>query len=166
VAIWMAYALMVLILWGLTGVTQKLSTNYVSVSLTFVCYAAAYVPIAAIVLWKQPLNWKISGAAWLLGLLSGILNGLGSLTIFAACRKGGKASVVTLLAALYPVLTVALAVPLLQESVRPRELLAIALAIAAGVALSYEGKPSVQEAGGVTSSHRRANQDPSDRQDW
>ena len=49
-AIWMAYALMVLILWGLTGVTQKLSTNYVSVSLTFVCYAAAYVPIAAIVL--------------------------------------------------------------------------------------------------------------------
>lgn len=143
-SIWMAYALMVLILWGLTGVTQKLSTNYVSVSLTFVCYAAAYVPIATIILWKQPLNWNISGTAWSLGLLSGMLNGLGSLTIFAACRRGGKASIVTLLVALYPVLTIALAVLLLQETVRPRELLAMGLAICAGVALSYEGKRADQ----------------------
>jgi len=138
---WMMYALVVLMLWGLTGITQKLSTNHTSVRLTFVTYAAGYVPAATIILWREPFNWRISTTAWSLGILSGVLNGLGSLTIFAACRNGGKASVVTLLAALYPILTIAMAMPLLHESIRTREVVAIALALAAGVALSYEGKP-------------------------
>ena len=141
-ATWMMYALVVVVLWGLTGITQKLSTNHASVSLTFVTYAAAYTPVAAIILWKEPLNWRISTMAWFLGILSGMLNGFGSLTLFAACRSGGKASVVTLLAALYPVLTIAMAVPLLHERIQMREIAAIALAIAAAGALSYERKPS------------------------
>jgi len=78
--------------------------------------------------------------AWFLGILSGMLNALGSLAIFAACRNGGKASVVTLLAALYPVLTIAMAVPLLHERIQLREIAAIVLAIAAAAALSYEKK--------------------------
>jgi transporter family protein len=141
-ATWMMYALVVLMLWGLTGITQKLSTNHASVRLTFVSYAAAYAPVAAVILWKEPLNWQIPTTAVCLGIFSGLLNGLGSLTIFAACRNGGKASVVTLLAALYPILTIALAGPLLHESIGTREAAGIALALAAGVALSYEGKSS------------------------
>jgi uncharacterized membrane protein len=139
-ATWMMYSLIVLVLWGLTGITQKLSTNHISVSLTFLTYAAAYAPVSALLLWKEPMNWRISALAWCLGILSGILNALGSLTIFAACRNGGKASVVTLLAALYPVLTIAMAVPLLHERIQLREIAAIVLAIAAAAALSYEKK--------------------------
>jgi drug/metabolite transporter (DMT)-like permease len=141
-AVWMMYALVVLVMWGLTGITQKVATNYTSASLTLATYAVAYAPVAAIILWKEPLNWRISATAWFLGILSGMLNGFGSLTLFAACRSGGKASVVTLLAALYPVLTIAMAVPLLHERIQKREIAAIALAIAAAAALSYERKPS------------------------
>jgi bacterial/archaeal transporter family protein len=139
-AVWMMYALVVLVLWGFTGITQKVATNYTSASLTLATYAAGYAPVAAIILWKEPLNWRISATAWFLGILSGMLNGFGSLTLFAACRSGGKASVVTILAALYPVLTIAMAVPLLHEQIQMRELAAIALAIAAAGALSYERK--------------------------
>jgi drug/metabolite transporter (DMT)-like permease len=139
-AVWMMYALVVLVLWGFTGITQKVATNYTSASLTLASYAAAYAPVTVIILWKQPLNWRISAAAWFLGILSGVLNGFGSLTIFAACRHGGKASVVTLLVALFPLLTIALSVLFLHERIQTKEIAAIALAIAAAVALSYEKK--------------------------
>jgi len=141
-ATWMSYSLVVLVLWGLTGITQKLATNHNSVSLTFLTYAVAYAPVAALLLWKEPMNWRMPATAWFLGILSGMLNAFGSLTIFAACRNGGKASVVTLLAALYPVLTIAIAVPLLHERIQLREIAAIVMAIAAAVALSYETRPS------------------------
>jgi len=135
---WMMYSLVVLVLWGLTGITQKLSTNHTSVSLTFLTYAAGYVPLSALLMWKEPMNWRISALAWFLGILSGTLNALGSMTIFAACRNGGKASIVTLLAALYPAVTIAMAVPLLHERIQLREIGATALAITAAAALSYE----------------------------
>jgi transporter family protein len=144
-AVWMMYALVVLVMWGLTGITQKVATNYTSASLTLATYAVAYAPVGAIILWKEPLNWRISATAWFLGILSGMLNGLGSLTLFAACRNGGKASVVTLLAALYPVLTIALAILFLHERIHVREVAAAALSIVAAVALSHEKKPCQEQ---------------------
>jgi transporter family protein len=144
-AVWMMYALVVVVLWGFTGITQKVATNYTSASMTLATYAVGYAPVAAIILWKEPFNWRISATAWSLGILSGMLNGFGSLTLFAACRNGGKASVVTLLAALYPVLTVAMAVPLLHERIQIKEIAAIVLAIAAAGALSYDRQSSQPE---------------------
>jgi bacterial/archaeal transporter family protein len=138
-SLWMAYALMTLAFWGITGLTQKLSTNYISVELSLLWFSAAFLPIAGVILWWQRLDWHISTMAWFLAILGGILNGLGVLTSFAAFRNGGKASVVTPLIALYPVVTVVLAVPFLHEHVSRRELLGIVLALAATAALSYEG---------------------------
>ena len=42
--------LVALILWGITGVTQKLSTNHISAEYSFVWFAMAFVPIAILVL--------------------------------------------------------------------------------------------------------------------
>jgi transporter family protein len=137
----MIYALVTLVLWGISGVTQKLATDSVSVEFALVWFAAAFPPIAAAILLMQSLDWNIGLQAWLFALLGGALNGLGVLTSFAAYRSGGKASVVTPLVALFPVATVALAVPLLHEQITRREMWGIVLAIAAALALSYE-KPS------------------------
>lgn len=136
---WMPYALIALVLWGFAGLAQKLSTNHISAELSFVWFAAAFVPIAGLILWRHSLDWKISGLAWLLAILAGALNGAGTLTAFAAYRSGGKASIVTPLTALYPVITIALAVTFLRERIGLREGLGIVLALAAAVALSYEG---------------------------
>jgi transporter family protein len=82
-------------------------------------------------------------------LVTGILGGVGNVTFFESLSRGGKASivVVTPLIALYPVVTVALAVPLLHERITRREWLGIVLAITATIALSYE--KNTQTSGGL-----------------
>jgi len=142
VAPWMALALVGLVLYGVAGVTQKLATNNVSTELSTVCFALAFIPVALVAMLFQPVNWRLSGSGWALSVLTGALISTGTLTLFAAYRTG-KASVVTALTALYPGLTVVLAVPLLHERMDVRKLIAIALALGAGVALTYE-KPTPQ----------------------
>jgi bacterial/archaeal transporter family protein len=136
---WMIYSLVTLVFWGLSGVTQKLAANSISVERSMLWFSAAFVPVAGVILLVQPLDWNISTTAWWFAILGGVLNGLGALTSFAAYRNGGKASIVTPLIALFPVVTVALAVPILHEDVTQREWWGVVLAIAAACALSYEG---------------------------
>ncbi len=142
---WMFFALVALVLYGVAAITQKLSTNHISAELSFLWFGAAFVVIAGVILLVQPLDWHLSARTWFWTVLGGACNALGAWASFVAYRSGGKASVVTPLAALYPIVTVALAVPLFKEQVSFRELLGIVLALAAAVALSYEGKASSSE---------------------
>jgi transporter family protein len=140
--LWMIYAMLALSFWGLTGLTQKLSTNEVSAEYSYTCFAVAFVPIGVVVILTQSLDWRIPAAGWALAILGGVLNGLGSLTSFAAYRSGGKASIVTPLVALYPVVTVASAMAFLGERIGLRETVGIVLALSAAAALSYEPQAS------------------------
>lgn len=137
--VWLIYAVVALSLWGVTGLTQKLSTNHVSAELSFISYSIAFVPIAGFIVWTQQLDWHIPAAGWSLAILGGALNGFGVLTSFAAYRSGGKASVVTPLVALFPVVTVVLAMLLLRERLSIREAVGVIVALAGAAALSYEG---------------------------
>jgi transporter family protein len=139
---WMAYALTALGLYGLTALLQKVSTSAVPAEVSFISFAVGFVPIALLILGTQALSWKLALGDWLWAISGGALNGLGVLATLAAYRHGGKASIVTPLAALYPVITVALAVPLLRERVGVREITGIVCAVVAGLALSYEKTPA------------------------
>lgn len=139
---WMAYATGTLVLFGLAAIFQKLSTNNISNELSMVGFASAFVVIAAaIVLSSREFAWSVGGKAWGLALAYGALIGVGTLTLFAAYRWG-KAAVVTAVTALYPALTVVLAVPFLGDRLSALKVTMIVLALAAGVALTYEGKPA------------------------
>lgn len=135
---WMMYALAVMAFWGIAGVTQKRSTDFVSAELSFTCFSFTLVPLAGLIVLIGHVNWHIPGKGWALGIVSGALSGLGALASFAAYRSGGKASVVTPLAALYPTITIALAVPLLHERLGLRQVVGVGTALAAAIALSYE----------------------------
>jgi len=139
ISAWMLFALLTLVLFGVAAITQKLSTNHISAELSFIWFGAAFLVIAAVIMLVQPLNWHLSARTWFWTILAGACNALGAWASFVAYRSGGKASVVTPLAALYPIVTVALAVPLFHEKVNAREAVGIVLAVAAAVALSYEG---------------------------
>jgi uncharacterized membrane protein len=43
---WMATSLAALGLFGLSGISQKIATNYISVELSTICFALAFVPVA------------------------------------------------------------------------------------------------------------------------
>ncbi len=137
---WLLFATIALVFWGLTGVTQKLSTNRISSELSFLWFAYAMIAISLVLLATVPMHWKVTSSVLWLAIAGGALNGLGALTSFAALESGGKASVVISLISLYPLLTVAAAVLFLHEHLTLVQGAGIVLAIAAAVLLSIEKK--------------------------
>jgi len=137
---WLPFALLTLVFFGTSGITQKLSTNYISTELSTLVFTAAFVVVAAAIMAGQKLDWNIAAGAAGEAVLVGLLFGLAILTQFAAYRWG-SASVVTVLTSLSQVLTVILGVLFLHQSLGVLKGAGIVLGLVAGTALSYEGKP-------------------------
>jgi bacterial/archaeal transporter family protein len=135
---WLLFALAALIAFGVTALLQKLATNRVSAESAFAMFAFGFIPLmVAICLYQgriRPL--PVVPATW--AAIGGLFNGLGVLATLAAYRNGGKASIVTPLAALYPVITVLIAVIFLREPLNAIQCAGIGLAIIGGVCLSRE----------------------------
>ena len=138
---WIWLATIALVFFGITGVTQKLSTNNISFELSFLWFGAAFLVIAAVIAAIMRLDWHLSTPLVAFAALGGLLNGLGALTSFAAFEKGGKASVVTPLINLYPLVTVAGAWLLLGERLTLTQVAGIVAALVAVVLLSQEAEP-------------------------
>lgn len=135
---WLLMVLVTLIFWGGTGITQKLATNRISARLTFFWFALAFVPVSVGLCLSGQAQWNYSIGTMALGFSGGLLLGLASLPLFVALERGGKASIVVPLVALYPLLTVLLALVFLGEQLGARQWLGVVLAIVAGVLLSQE----------------------------
>ena len=138
VPLWLIYALVALVFWGVTGVTQKLSTNAVSTQLSFLWFVISMIVISAAVMVVVPIRWHVAPRIFWMAVIGGTLNGLGALTSFAAFEKGGKASIVVPLCYLFPIVTVVLAIAFLHESLAGTQIVGIALALLAAVLLSHE----------------------------
>ena len=135
---WVIFAMIALVFWGVTGVTQKLSTDCISSELSFIWFAVAMIAISSVLAVSVPVQWHPGPLVFWLAVLGGTLNGLGALTSFTALEWGGKASVVISLVALYPLLTVAFAVMFLHERMTAVQGAGIALAVIAAILLSIE----------------------------
>jgi transporter family protein len=134
----MRYVLVPIALWGVSALLMKVSTGDISAELSTFWFLAAFVPLAAVILAAGPSGGSLSARHWLLVSLLGATYGLGNFTLLLAYRNQGKASIVTPLSGLYPIVTVPLAVIIFGEAVGLREWLGIAAALATGAALSYE----------------------------
>lgn len=139
---WMWFAAMALVFWGITGITQKLATNRISSALSFVWFAYAMIAISAVLAVLVPIHWHMTAKIAAAAVVGGTLNGLGAFTSFRALESGGKASVVISLIALYPLVTVALAVTVLHEHLTSTQGIGVAIAVVAAVLLSLEPKSS------------------------
>ena len=136
--LWLFFALMALFFFGLTGVTQKLSTDEISMELSFVWFALAMVLISAGVLVFVPLDWHVRSRIVWLAIAGGVLNGLGAMTSFKALEVGGKASIVVPLCYLYPLVAIFLALLFLHEKLTRTAGAGILLAVVAAFLLSQE----------------------------
>ncbi len=136
---WLGFAVLALVLWGITGVTQKLSTNCISSERSFLWFCWAMVALSAMVLVVAHPTWSLSTVVVLCSLAGGTLNGLGAWTSFRALESGGKASIVISLISLYPLLTVVLAVLILGERLTLMQMTGAMVAIAAAILLSLDG---------------------------
>ena len=136
---WMVYSLTALVLFGVSSITMKFSTHHISDELSTIFYTLGYILIAVVIIAVGSTEWHLSKKEWSLGILVGLLMASATLTLFIAYRWG-KASVVTPLVALYPLVTVVLAGLFLKEHFDLIKSAAIVLALMAGLALSMEGK--------------------------
>jgi drug/metabolite transporter (DMT)-like permease len=139
---WMAYGLLTLLLFGMSCITQKFTTRYISDELSTIFFTIGFVPLALVIWLVGSPPWNLSAKDWAVGIAVGLLMAIGTLALFAALRRG-KASIVTPLTALYPLITVILAVMFLNEHLDLTRIAAIAIALVAAMALSKEdeGQP-------------------------
>lgn len=136
---WISLTLVSLVFFGITGITQKVSTNHISFALSFVWFAIG-ITLVSLTTWvATPVSWRHVGAAEIsLAASGGLLNGLGALTSFIAFEKGGKASVVIPIVNLFPLVTVVGAFLFLGEALTGKQVAGLVLALAAVVLLSHE----------------------------
>ena len=136
---WILPAIAALVLWGIVGILQKLGSNRLGADALLLWVSVGYVAMLPVVLWRSG-SWPAAAHAWLLGIVAGSVNGLGTWLLFRSLEHGAKASVAVPLTALYPMVTVVLAFVFLDERLSLREWLGVALAVCGGVLLSYESE--------------------------
>ena len=141
---WLVFALAPIVLWGAAGFLQKLSTNHISGELSTLWFLGAFIPFGVFFLFQEPLPAQITTKTWLLVIGQGFFLALGNFAILVAFASNGKASIITPLAALYPVVSVPIAILFLGEKIGTREAFGIFLALASVAALSCETRPPAQ----------------------
>ena len=134
---WVFFSLATIILWGIMGLLQKMSTTWASADSVFIWGRVGFLPVVVWLLVTTGLH-NVGWRGVVLGILVGLTNGLGAWYLYASLENGAKASVAIPLTSLYPLLTVLLAVAILQERPKPLQWLGIGLAIAGGVLMSLE----------------------------
>jgi drug/metabolite transporter (DMT)-like permease len=137
-AAWMLYTLLALVLFGVTFITQKGATYFISDELSTIAYTVGFILLDFVLfLTDESLVWNFPPKATWISLFIGILMGAGTLTLFAAYRYG-KASIVTPFSQLYPIITVLVGVEFYREPMDLLRGIGVVAALAAGVILSLE----------------------------
>ena len=137
--LWLIFALVALVFWGLFSAAQKVTTNYISAEWSYLSFIVSSVSISIGFGVFGLVDFKFTTQTLWVGSLAGMLNGLGVLASFAAYSAEGKASKVTAIAgALQPVFTIILAITFLREKLGLVEFVGIGLAIVGSLLLSVE----------------------------
>lgn len=117
---WLFWSLASIVLWGTWGLVSKVASAAMDAYVNQLLYTVGLAPLMIFVAWSvhkenagERHNRRASGIFW--AFLTGILGGVGNLAFFQALIVGGKASVVAPVTALFPMVTVLLALIVLKE---------------------------------------------------
>jgi len=129
-ASWLTFSLMAMGLWGVWGLLSKVAAQYLPFQAVYLLAITGHLVVIAYLAAQGGLAipWHPGGVA--AGLAAGLCMAFGLLFFFRALAQG-TASTVVPLTALYPVVTVVLSRVVLQESLSPRQVAGVALALLA-----------------------------------
>jgi transporter family protein len=138
---WLIWALVTIVLWGTWGLVSKIASAGMDAYVNQLLYTAGLAPLLVFVAWTvhgrsaiDRREGRAMGVFW--AFLTGILGGVGNIFFFQAMIVGGKASVVAPVTALFPMITVMLALIILHERLGGRQWIGLALAFVAIYLLS------------------------------
>lgn len=134
---WLFYSLVTVVVWGAWGATSKVASNGIDANTNQVFFTLGLIPLLLFVLRSPRIrggHQRRIGIAW--AFFTGILGGVGNIAFFHALAIGGKASIVVPATALFPLVTVALAVTFLRERISTQQWFGLGLAFIAIYLLS------------------------------
>lgn len=133
---WFWYSMICVVCWGGWALLSKLGSQEVPPDTMQFLFTLGTLPvgIALLILRGGKLEKSRRGIAY--GVLNGVLSGVGGLTLFAAYHTNGNTTLITATSALYPMITVVLAVLILRERFRPIQALGLVFAAIAIVIFS------------------------------
>jgi drug/metabolite transporter (DMT)-like permease len=140
-----AFAILPIVFWGASGFLQKLATNHLAAVTAALVYLGAFLPVGFIYGLREPWPDSLTPRTWSLVLALGFFLAFGNVAILVAFARGGKAAIIAPLGSLYPVVSVPIAMLLLNERVGPREAVGIVCALVSVAALSWESAPPNSE---------------------
>jgi transporter family protein len=136
---WWALAGIAIIAWGAVGYLQKISASLLHPSaLLFWVVIGLLLGSVTLLAWLPTTRPTLTGTVIALGIVAGLANAVGSWCLFRALDRGAPASLAVPLTALYPLVTIALALLFLHEVMSGRQVAGALLAILGGALLSYE----------------------------
>lgn len=133
---WFWYSILCIVCWGGWTLFGKLGSAEISASTMQFLFPFGCVPVAVALLWVRRFKLEKSPRGIFYGIANGVLAGVGGLALFAAYRTGGNTAVITAATALYPLVTVALAVTVLRERLTWLHVIGLGFAAAAFVLFS------------------------------
>ena len=125
---WFWYAMICVICWGGWALLSKLGSREIPPDTMQFIFTVGALPVglALLIARRGRLERSARGIAY--GVLNGVLSGAGGLALFAAYHTNGNTTLITATSALYPMITVVLAVVILHEKFRPIQALGLVFA--------------------------------------
>jgi uncharacterized membrane protein len=133
---WFWYSLLCVVCWGGWALLSKLGSTAIPAETMQFLFTLGTLPVVSVLVATRGRQLTRSRRGAFFATLMGVLAGVGGLALFAAYRTRGNTSVITATTALYPMITVVLAVLILRERLSKVQVVGLALAAIAIVILS------------------------------
>lgn len=133
---WFWYSILCVLCWGAWALFSKLGSREIPPDTMQFLFTVGTVPVGLALLAARRGKLEKSPRGIGYGVLNGILSGIGGLTLFAAYHTNGNTALITVATALYPMITVILAVAILRERLHPIQAVGLLFATAAIIIFS------------------------------
>lgn len=122
--------------WGGWALLSKLGSREIPPETMQFLFTIGTIPVCIALLLARRFKMEKNPKGITYAVLNGVLSGVGGLALFAAYHTNSNTSLVTAATALYPMVTVVLAVLILRERFRPIQAIGLVFAAIAIVIFS------------------------------
>ena len=133
---WFWYSIVCVLCWGAWTILEKMASTEIPEQTVQFLFTFGALPVAIVLLAARGFKLEKNPKGILYGLGNGVLAGVGNAALAGAYRAGGNTSVITAATAMYPMITVLLAVTVLRERLSNLHKLGLVFAAAAFIIFS------------------------------
>lgn len=127
-ASWLLPSICALVIWGVWGFFPKLAAQNMTPTSVSIYQAIGSLAVTLVLLFSMKFKLDFNGKGISFAILSGVAGTLGSV-FYNIAAKNGKISVVVVVTAMYPIVTILLSVILLNEKVQFKEIAGMVMAV-------------------------------------